>query len=191
MEEEDGYKRNERIALVVILVMASVAVATLFVTFIYYCYITNKVSRRLNNRKKESEHERKSSTFCHIQVATEQGLQEFTFKQLHSATGSFGKSNVIGHGAFGLVYRGVLQDGRKVAVKLMDQAGKQGEEEFQVEVELLSRLHSPYLLSLTGYCSDSNHKLLVYEFMANGGLHEHLYPISGKWNLYWFDRYYI
>ncbi|KAF7145019.1 hypothetical protein RHSIM_Rhsim04G0075100 [Rhododendron simsii] len=182
MEEEDGYKRNERIALVVILVMASVAVATLFVTFIYYCYITNKVSRRLNNRKKESEHEGKSSSFCHIQVATEQGLQEFTFKQLHSATGSFGKSNVIGHGAFGLVYRGVLQDGRKVAVKLMDRAGKQGEEEFQVEVELLSRLHSPYLLSLMGYCSDSNHKLLVYEFMANGGLQEHLYPISGTWN---------
>ncbi|XP_058208654.1 probable serine/threonine-protein kinase PBL7 isoform X1 [Rhododendron vialii] len=180
MEEEDGYKRNERIALVVILVMASVAVATLFVTFIYYCYITNKVSRRLNNRKKESEHEGKSSTFCHIQVATEQGPQEFTFKQLHSATGSFGKSNVIGHGAFGLVYRGVLQDGRKVAVKLMDQAGKQGEEEFQVEVELLSRLHSPYLLPLMGYCSDSNHKLLVYEFMANGGLQEHLYPISGS-----------
>lgn len=85
----------------------------------------------------ESELERKSSTFCHIQVATEQGLQEFTFKQLHSATGSFGKSNVIGHGAFGLVYRGVLQDGRKVAVKLMDQAGKQGEEEFQVEVWFL------------------------------------------------------
>lgn len=81
-----------------------------------------------------SEHEGKSSSFCHIQVATEQGLQEFTFKQLHSATGGFGKSNVIGHGAFGLVYRGVLQDGRKVAVKLMDQAGKQGEEEFQVEV---------------------------------------------------------
>lgn len=52
MEEEDeGYKRNERIALVAILVMASVAVASLFVTFIYYCYITNKVSRRLNNRK--------------------------------------------------------------------------------------------------------------------------------------------
>ncbi|KAH7843034.1 hypothetical protein Vadar_011977 [Vaccinium darrowii] len=181
MEEEDeGYKRNERIALVTILVMASVAVASLFVTFIYYCYITNKVSRRLNNRKKGSEHEEKSSSSCNIQVAAENGLQEFTFKQLHSATGGFGKSNVIGHGGFGSVYRGVLQDGRKVAVKLMDQAGKQGEEEFQVEVELLSRLHSPYLLALIGYCSDSNHKLLVYEFMANGGLQEHLYPISGS-----------
>lgn len=58
----------------------------------------------------------------------------FSFKQLHSGTGGFSKSNVVGHGGFGSVYRGVLSDGRKVAVKLMDQAGKQGEEEFQVEV---------------------------------------------------------
>ena len=58
----------------------------------------------------------------------------FTFKQLHSSTGGFSKCNVIDHGGFGLVYRGVLNDGRKVAIKFMDQAGKQGEEEFKVEV---------------------------------------------------------
>ena len=84
-----------------------------------------------------AELEEKVSEFSNIQVATEKGLQVFTFKQLHSATVGFGKSNVIGHGGFGLVYRGVLQDGRKVAVKLMDRAGKQGEEEFKVEVRAL------------------------------------------------------
>lgn len=52
------------------------------------------------------------------------------------------------------------------------------------QVELLSRLCSPYLLTLLGYCSDNNHKLLVYEFMANGGLQEHLYPLNGE--LYYF-----
>lgn len=50
-----------------------------------------------------------------------------------------------------------------------------------VKVELLSRLRSPYLLGLVGHCSDSNHRLLVYEFMANGGLQEHLYPARGMW----------
>lgn len=83
------------------------------------------------------DYEEKGENFANIQVATDSGLLVFTFKQLHSATGGFGKSNVIGHGAFGLVYRGVLQDGRKVAVKLMNQAGKQGEEEFNVEVSSL------------------------------------------------------
>lgn len=176
---EDEYKMKERIAVVVIVSLASVAVASLLVACIYYCYISNKLSKRQNNPKRV-EHVERGSSFSNIEVASEKGLQVFTFKQLHSATGGFGKSNVIGHGGFGLVYRGVLQDGRKVAVKLMDRAGKQGEEEFKVEVELLSRLHSPYLLALVGYCSDSNHKLLVYEFMANGGLQEHLYPINGS-----------
>lgn len=68
------------------------------------------------------------------EFSTEKGLQLFTFKQLHSATGGFSKSNVVGHGSFGHVYRGVLNDGRKVAIKLMDQGGKQGEDEFKVEV---------------------------------------------------------
>lgn len=82
----------------------------------------------------ESACEDKGNSFSNLEVIAEKGLQVFTFKQLHSATGGFGKSNVIGNGAFGSVYRGVLQDGRKVAIKLMDQAGKQGEEEFKVEV---------------------------------------------------------
>ncbi|KAF3966526.1 hypothetical protein CMV_009384 [Castanea mollissima] len=174
--EEDEYKRKERIALLIIVVVASVAVAALLVAFSYYCYIRNRVSKRRNDLQR-ADHEDKGG-FQNMQVAAEKGLQVFTFKQLHSATGGFSKSNVVGHGGFGLVYRGVLNDGRKVAIKFMDQAGKQGEEEFKVEVELLSRLRSPYLLALIGYCSDNNHKLLVYEFMANGGLQVHLYPAS-------------
>ncbi|RVW21622.1 Proline-rich receptor-like protein kinase PERK8 [Vitis vinifera] len=66
----------------------------------------------------------------------------FTFKQLYSVTGGFGESNVVGHGRIGLVYRGVLHDCRKVVVKLMDRTRKQGEDEFKVEVKLLSRLRS-------------------------------------------------
>ncbi|KAL5570955.1 hypothetical protein UlMin_023370 [Ulmus minor] len=178
MEAEDEYRRKERLALLIIVVLASLAMASLLVAFSYYCYIRNKVSRLLKNRA-TTDNESKAGV-PNAQVADQKGLQVFTFKQLNSATGGFSKSNVVGHGGFGLVYRGVLSDGRKVAIKLMDQAGKQGEEEFKVEVEILSRLRSPYLLALLGYCSDNNHKVLVYEFMANGGLQEHLYPISGS-----------
>ncbi|KAL9322373.1 hypothetical protein ACSQ67_010426 [Phaseolus vulgaris] len=179
MDEDYGYRRKAKIALIAIIVLASLAVFALLVAFAYYCYILNKVSNRRKSLKKvEDANLNENSDFANLQVIAEKGLQVFTFKQLHSATGGFSKSNVIGHGGFGLVYRGVLNNGRKVAIKFMDQAGKQGEEEFKVEVELLRRLHSPYLLALLGYCSDSNHKLLVYEFMANGGLQEHLYPVS-------------
>ncbi|KAL3656108.1 hypothetical protein CASFOL_000504 [Castilleja foliolosa] len=175
--EIDDYNK-ERTVLATILVFASLAVASVLVTFTYYCYLRLKLSNRSNTHNKIIGLEGKAVKCSNnnIQVATKNGLQLFTFKQLHSATGGFGKSNVIGHGAFGFVYRGVLQNGTKAAIKLMDQAGgKQGEDEFTAEVELLGRLHSPYLLSLIGYCSESNLKMLVYEFMANGGLQEHLY----------------
>ncbi|KAK2982987.1 hypothetical protein RJ640_001620 [Escallonia rubra] len=181
MEPAEGSdKREERVALLVILLLASLSLSSLLLVFSYYCYLSNKVSKRFKPHKRVNYEDKECSRSANIQVTTDKGLQVFTYKQLHSATGGFGKSNVIGHGGFGLVYRGVLQDGRKVAVKLMDRAGRQGEEEFDVEVELLSRLSSPYLLALVGYCSEINHKILVYEFMANGGLQEHLYPISGS-----------
>ncbi|XP_026406826.1 probable serine/threonine-protein kinase PBL7 [Papaver somniferum] len=174
MEDVDE-RRKEAIVLVVIVVLACLALVSLLVAFSYYCYITNKLSKRLKNSKKSD-----NSGISKIQVTTERGIHVFSFKQLHSATGGFGKSYVVGHGGFGSVYRGVLPDGRKIAVKLMDRAGKQGEDEFQMEVELLTRLRSTYLLALLGYCSDHDCKLLVYEFMANGGLQEHLYPPRGS-----------
>ncbi|KAL1560605.1 non-specific serine/threonine protein kinase [Salvia divinorum] len=191
-DENQDYRKKEGIVLAAVLIFATLSVASVLVTLTYYCYLRHQLSKRTKIRQQKICYEEKASNFANIQVATERGLQVFTFKQLHSATGGFGKSNVIGRGAFGLVYRGVLQNGRKVAVKLMDQAGQQGEDEFTAEVELLGRLASPYLLSLIGFCSKSNSKLLVYEFMANGGLQEHLYPISGTKampsNLNWETR---
>ncbi|KAL0714861.1 hypothetical protein Bca4012_021840 [Brassica carinata] len=167
METDEAYQRKERDSLVAIVVLACLALTSLFVAFSYYCYIRNKVSKRHRINKKFNC-EKKGDCQNQQEVTDNNALQIFTFKQLHSATGGFSKSNVVGHGGFGLVYRGVLNDGRKVAIKFMDNAGKQGEDEFKMEVELLSRLRSPYLLALLGYCSDSSHKLLVYEFMANG-----------------------
>ncbi|CAL9184721.1 unnamed protein product [Musa hybrid cultivar] len=187
MEEE--YRREGGVALLVIVVLAALSLASLLVAFSYYCYISNKVSKHLNSLKEgKSEQKEKAAPLGGGSgsdeapvVVSERGVQVFTYKQLHSATGGFGKRSVVGHGSFGAVYRGALPDGRKVAVKLMDRPGKQGEEEFKMEVELLTRLHSPYLLTLIGHCSDGGHRLLVYEFMANGGLQEHLYPTKGSY----------
>ncbi|KNA23173.1 hypothetical protein SOVF_027250 isoform B [Spinacia oleracea] len=194
MEPEEYYRRKERVALFVSLIMASLSMVSLLVAFSYYCYIRNKVSKRSHLQQMghfqmsfncvfeglDNDDNKSGISNSSLQVACEKGLQVFTFKQLNSATSSFSKSNIIGQGAFGSVYRGVLNDGKKVAIKLMDHGGKHGEEEFKMEVELLSRLRSPYLLSLVGHCSDSNHRLLVYEFMINGGLQEHLYPTRGS-----------
>ncbi|KAI5071326.1 hypothetical protein GOP47_0013577 [Adiantum capillus-veneris] len=67
------------------------------------------------------------------------------------------------------------QNGRQAAIKQLDRSSKQGDHEFRIEVDMLSRLHSPYLVGLLGYCADQDHRLLVYEYMPNGNLQEHLY----------------
>ncbi|GLJ50863.1 hypothetical protein SUGI_1083480 [Cryptomeria japonica] len=110
------------------------------------------------------------------------GAQVFTYRQLRFATNNFSSTNLIGHGGFGSVYKGILPDGRVAAIKQLDRHGKQGEHEFRVEVDILSRLHSPYLLELIGYCADLDQRLLVYAYMPNGSLQDHLYSDGSAGN---------
>ncbi|XP_010278659.1 PREDICTED: serine/threonine-protein kinase CDL1-like [Nelumbo nucifera] len=106
------------------------------------------------------------------------GVQVFTYRELELATGGFSEANVIGKGGRGVVYRGTLSDGTVAAIKLVHREGRQGEREFRIEVDLLSRLHSPYLVQLLGYCADQQHRLLIFEYMPNGGLHHHIHRIN-------------
>ncbi|CAL4908056.1 unnamed protein product [Urochloa decumbens] len=105
------------------------------------------------------------------------GAQVFTYRELERATGGFSEANVVGRGASGEVFRGRLDDGTPAAIKrLRLDHRRQGEREFRIEVDLLSRMDSPYLVGLLGYCADQSHRLLVFEFMPNGSLRSHLHP---------------
>ncbi|WMV11917.1 hypothetical protein MTR67_005302 [Solanum verrucosum] len=103
------------------------------------------------------------------------GVQVFTYKQLEMSTDKFNEANVIGNGGYGVVYRGVLIDGTVAAIKVLQREGKQWERSFRLEVDLLSRLHSPYLVELLGYCADQHHRLLIFDYMPNGSLQQHLH----------------
>ncbi|KAL8133902.1 hypothetical protein AgCh_009099 [Apium graveolens] len=98
------------------------------------------------------------------------GIQVFTYKDLEVATEKFSETNVIGNGGFGVVYKGILSDGKMAAVKMLHRKGMQGDRAFRQEVDLLSTLHSPYLMELLGYCADQHYRLLIFEFTPNSTL---------------------
>lgn len=115
--------------------------------------------------------------------------RSFTFRELAMATKNFREANLIGEGGFGSVYKGRLESGSIVAVKQLNIEGLQGNQEFIVEVLMLSLLHHPNLVNLIGYCTDGDQRLLVYEFMSMGSLDNHLFDIEpDKKPLSWSTR---
>lgn len=101
----------------------------------------------------------------------------FTYEELARATDGFSDANLLGQGGFGYVHRGILPNGKEVAVKQLKAGSGQGEREFQAEVEIISRVHHKHLVSLVGYCITGSQRLLVYEFVPNNTLEFHLHGL--------------
>ncbi|KAI9093249.1 hypothetical protein K1719_027263 [Acacia pycnantha] len=86
------------------------------------------------------------------------------------ATDDFSISKKLGQGGFGAVYRGLLVDGKEIAVKRLSQSSGQGLNEFKNEVILISKLQHRNLVKLLGCCIQGEEKMLVYEYMPNKSL---------------------
>ncbi|XP_061374497.1 proline-rich receptor-like protein kinase PERK1 [Gastrolobium bilobum] len=111
----------------------------------------------------------------------------FTYEELARATDGFSDANLLGQGGFGYVHRGILPNGKEVAVKQLKAGSGQGEREFQAEVEIISRVHHKHLVSLVGYCITGIQRLLVYEFVPNNTLEFHLHG-KGRPTMDWSTR---
>lgn len=134
--------------------------------------------RPQNSAHVSQTHSRTNSMYSMDTSGVGNSRSLFTYEELMEATKGFSKQNILGEGGFGCVYKGVLVDGREVAVKQLKAGGGQGEREFRAEVEIISRVHHRHLVSLVGYCISEQQRLLVYDYVPNDTLHYHLHSES-------------
>ncbi|KAF1878998.1 hypothetical protein Lal_00047670 [Lupinus albus] len=110
------------------------------------------------------------------------------FSDIQSATNNFDRSLIIGSGGFGMVYKGVLKDNVKVAVKRGMPGSRQGLPEFHTEITVLSKIRHRHLVSLVGFCEENSEMILVYEYVERGPLKRHLYGSAALPPLSWKQR---
>lgn len=99
--------------------------------------------------------------------------RDFSYAELQGATEGFSAKNYLSEGGFGSVFKGEI-DGVKIAVKQHKNASHQREKEFKSEVLVLTKARHENLVTLLGSCAEGNHRLLVYEYVCNGSLDQHL-----------------
>ncbi|CDY48175.1 BnaA04g15390D [Brassica napus] len=113
---------------------------------------------------------------------TSQKLRMFTLSELRVITHNFSRSNMLGEGGFGPVYKGFIDDKVKpgleaqpVAVKALDLHGHQGHREWLAEIIFLGQLSNKHLVKLIGFCCEEEQRVLVYEYMPRGSLENQLF----------------
>ncbi|CAA0826579.1 Protein kinase superfamily protein [Striga hermonthica] len=115
--------------------------------------------------------------------------KNFAYGDLRAATNNFNnRTNKIGRGGFGIVYKGILKNGSEVAVKMLSAGSKQGVHEFLTEIDTISNVKHPNLVKLLGCCVHGPDRILVYEYLENGSIdHALLGPKKSK-GLDWKTR---
>ncbi|RDY06782.1 Receptor-like kinase TMK4, partial [Mucuna pruriens] len=184
------------IAGIVVIVIFFIAVV-LFVSWKCYAKKQQRKFRRVNGRENgkesfkldvasvsngyggvhselQSQSSGDHSDFLHT---FEGGNATISIQVLRQVTNNFSEENILGRGGFGVVYKGELHDGTKIAVKRMESVamGNKGLNEFQAEIAVLSKVRHRHLVALLGYCINGNERLLVYEYMPQGTLTQHLF----------------
>ncbi|KAM7478112.1 hypothetical protein LguiA_026325 [Lonicera macranthoides] len=112
----------------------------------------------------------------------------FTSKDLEKATDQYNKNRIIGKGGQGTVYKGMLTDGRIVAVKVSAKLDENNLEQFINEVVILSHINHRNVVKLSGCCLETEVPLLVYEFIPNGTLFQYIHEKNEEFPLSWDVR---
>ncbi|XP_044500577.1 wall-associated receptor kinase-like 2 [Mangifera indica] len=115
----------------------------------------------------------------------------FTSKELEKATDNYNTNRILGQGGQGTVYKGMLAEGRIVAIKRPKRVDKKKVEEFVNEVVILSKIDHRNVVQLLGSCLETEVPLLVFEFIPNGTLYQHIHHQNEAFPITWEMRFRI
>ncbi|KAG6511412.1 hypothetical protein ZIOFF_029480 [Zingiber officinale] len=142
-------------------------------------------------RGKKSFQESENSKLNSLKRLQDKDLTLMDLDVIQAATNNFSDENKLGEGGFGAVYRGVLVDGKEIAVKRLLQKSNQGSSEFKNEVKLIAKLQHKNLVRMLGCCAEGQEKLLIYEFLPNKSLDVFLFDPNQRTQLSWQRRFLI
>jgi len=150
------------------------------------------IKRRKNVVDNKGPHKKDGTSRCSGLLSIPTALcRQFSIAEMKVATNNFDQVFEVGVGGFGNVYKGHIDDGSTtVAVKRLKPGSRQGIREFKNEIQMLSQLCHPNIVSLIGYCYENNEMILVYDFMNHGNLRDHLYDTDNP-SLSWKRRLHI
>ncbi|XP_076936205.1 wall-associated receptor kinase-like 14 [Bidens hawaiensis] len=156
----------------VAVLVAGIIIGALLVSAIaLICYCIRK---RTNLRKQTSAKRLLSEATGSLNVPF------YPYKEISRATNGFSEKQRLGIGAYGTVYAGKLSNNEWVAIKKIRHKETHGINQVMNEIKLLSSVSHPNLVRLLGYCIDKGEQILVYEFMPNGTLSQHLQRERGN-----------
>ncbi|KAI3469980.1 hypothetical protein Pfo_026643 [Paulownia fortunei] len=184
-------KEVKRPSLVLLIGLGAVILIVAVISVVIICFCISRQGKHVEPFK-ETAKQRTVETIPAVGSLRHPTSTRFlTYEELKEATNNFEPTSILGEGGFGRVFKGVLSDGTAVAIKRLSNGGQQGDKEFLVEVEMLSRLHHRNLVKLVGYYSnrDSSQNLLCYELVPNGSLEAWLHgPLGLNCPLDWDTR---
>ncbi|KAG5553772.1 hypothetical protein RHGRI_011601 [Rhododendron griersonianum] len=170
-----------------IIIGSSVGAAALLIATIASCILMQKGNKKYSKKDQIERTMPSQRLVSSLGDAAKEAAHCFTLSEIEDATRQFERK--IGSGGFGIVYYGKTNDGKEIAVKVLTSNSYQGKREFSNEVILLSRIHHRNLVQFLGYCQEDGKSILVYEFMHNGTLKEHLYgPQTLDRSINWIKR---
>ncbi|KAK9735804.1 hypothetical protein RND81_04G229300 [Saponaria officinalis] len=196
--DEDDYtqivcvsSKKNKARLLGVVIGLTVGIGSLILAIAGY-WLWHYLKRRKEIKQRAQNFKRNGGLLLRQQMSSSEGVVEkakiFTVSELEVATDHFNRNRILGQGGQGTVYKGMLTDGKIVAVKKSKKLDETQLAPFINEVVILSQINHRNVVKLLGCCLETEVPLLVYEFIPNGTLSEHIHYPSDDFHISWQMR---